>query len=59
MNSFTIAIIMTAIALFVVGSLRTLLTRQNWIKAGFEMLAVGAIAASVAYALGYWIDKIV
>lgn len=58
MNSFLIAIIMTAIALFIVGALRTLLTRQNWIKAGFEMLAVGAIAATVAYALGYWIEKI-
>ncbi len=58
-NSFVIAIIMTVIALFIVGSLRTLLTRKNWFLAGLEMLGVGAIAALVAYYIGDLLEKLV
>jgi VIT1/CCC1 family predicted Fe2+/Mn2+ transporter len=58
-NTFYTAIIMTGIALFVVGSIRTVFTKQNIIIAGLEMLGVGAIAAVVAYGLGYWIETIV
>jgi VIT1/CCC1 family predicted Fe2+/Mn2+ transporter len=58
-DGFTIAIIMTGIALFSVGALRNIFTKQNWIIAGLEMLGVGAIAAVVAYGLGYWIESVV
>jgi len=58
-NSFMVAIAMTGAALFAVGSLRTLLTRQFWFVAGLEMLGVGAIAAVVAYYLGDILEKIV
>ena len=58
-NGFRIAIIMTGVALFIVGSLRTLLTRQFWIVAGLEMLGIGALAAASAYMIGYWIESLV
>ncbi|MDP6756256.1 MAG: VIT1/CCC1 transporter family protein, partial [Patescibacteria group bacterium] len=58
-NTFYTAIIMTVFALFVVGALRNIFTKQNIIIAGLEMLGVGAIAAVVAYGLGYWIETFV
>jgi len=50
-SRFTSSIVMTIVALFVVGSARTRVTRHIWWKAGLEMLAVGAVAASVAYGI--------
>jgi VIT1/CCC1 family predicted Fe2+/Mn2+ transporter len=55
-ESFNISIVFTALALFVVGSLRTLITKRPWLVAGLEMLLVGAIAALVAYFTGRFIE---
>lgn len=49
---------MTLLTLFAVGASRALLTNQDWFYEGFEMLAVGAVAAGVAYGAGYWITGI-
>jgi VIT1/CCC1 family predicted Fe2+/Mn2+ transporter len=51
-NVFNYAILATSIALFTVGSLRARVTGMNWVKAGMEMLLVGALAAGVAYFIG-------
>jgi len=51
-SSFVWAIIFTGLALFIVGSLRALLTEKKWWLSGLEMLMVGALAASVAYVVG-------
>ncbi|MDP1709443.1 MAG: VIT1/CCC1 transporter family protein [Candidatus Komeilibacteria bacterium] len=56
---FQTAIIMTGLALFAVGSVRTIFTKKNWILAGLEMLLVGAAAAAVSYGLGYWLTLII
>lgn len=56
---FGIASVLTLGALFVVGSLRTLVTRQGWLRSGFEMLVVGALAAVVAYGVGAFIARLV
>lgn len=56
---FGFSIISTAIALFVVGSLRTVVTKGSWLKNGLEILAIGAIAALVAYLTGYGIKQLV
>lgn len=58
-NGFILAIGMTAVALFIIGSLRTFLTRHHWFVSGLEMLFVGAIAAGFAYFVGYFIEKII
>lgn len=56
---FTLSIISTGVALFLVGSLGTLVTKGNWLKSGLEMLGIGAIAAVVAYGLGALIEQII
>jgi VIT1/CCC1 family predicted Fe2+/Mn2+ transporter len=58
-NIFFLAIISTSIALFTVGSLRSLVTKTRWWIGGFEMLGVGALAALVAYFVGDLLGKIV
>jgi vacuolar iron transporter family protein len=58
-NMFLSSIAATAGALFLVGSLRTFLTKGSWLKNGLEMLGIGAIAATLAYVLGAWIERIV
>lgn len=52
------SILMTATALFLVGTLRTLVIKGNWLKNGFEILSIGAIAATAAYVLGAVIEKL-
>lgn len=52
-NAFLISCIITAISIFVVGSLRSFLIAKAWYQAGLEMLLVGGAAASVAYGVGY------
>ena len=58
-NNFYMAIVATSIALFTVGSLRTLVTRTRWWKAGFEMFAIGALAATVSYIIGDALGKLI
>lgn len=47
-----VAVAATLAILFVVGALRSAVTRLRWWRAGAEMLAVGAAAAAVSYAVG-------
>ena len=48
----------TAVAMFIIGSVRSLVTRDSWWKNGLEMLGVGAIAATVAYFAGAVIEEL-
>lgn len=58
-NVFNFAIVFTAVTLFVVGALRSRFTGRNWLIAGSEMLIVGGIAASIAYAVGHVAQSII
>ena len=49
---FPATIVLTLATLFAVGASRALITRLGWVRSGLEMLAVGALAAAVAYAIG-------
>lgn len=51
-NQFALSLLTTALTLFAVGSSRTYFMGGKWYKNGLEMLAVGMLAASVAYFLG-------
>jgi VIT1/CCC1 family predicted Fe2+/Mn2+ transporter len=51
-HRFALATVVTLVCLFCVGALRALVTELRWWLAGLEMLAVGAAAAGVAYAVG-------
>lgn len=50
--AFTTSIAVTAVAFFLVGASRTLVTDRSWYFAGGEMLVVGMLAAGVAYGAG-------
>lgn len=51
-NQFIFSLGMTAVTLFLVGWSRTYFMGGKWYKNGFEMLAVGMLAAGVAFLLG-------
>jgi VIT1/CCC1 family predicted Fe2+/Mn2+ transporter len=51
--SFEISLILTAITLFAVGSLKVLVTQTVWWKSGMEMLLVGGATALGAYLVGF------
>jgi VIT1/CCC1 family predicted Fe2+/Mn2+ transporter len=51
-NEFLISIVLSGIALFGLGAGKVLITHQNPIKSGIEMLLVGGLAAGVAYIVG-------
>jgi VIT1/CCC1 family predicted Fe2+/Mn2+ transporter len=51
-SRFPSAVALTLATLFAVGASRTLVTRAGWLRSGFEMLSVGALAAVVAFAIG-------
>lgn len=57
-QQFMISGILAAITFFLVGGIRTLITKGNFIKAGIEMLFVGGIAAGVAYGIGWGVKTI-
>lgn len=50
---FLTSCVATGLILFVVGSLRTVVTRARWFVSGLEMLIVGSLAAAVAYLVGH------
>jgi len=57
-NQFLISCIITGITLFFVGALRQIVTGVKWYM-GFEMLFVGGLSATVAYLIGWMLEKIV
>jgi len=57
-HMFLYSCIATAIVLFVVGSIRCIITHSSWWKSGLEMLLVGGIAACVSYGVGYIVSTV-
>jgi vacuolar iron transporter family protein len=52
-NQFLVACLLTGLALFSLGAVKTRVTEQNFVIAGVEMLLIGGIAAAVAYGIGF------
>ena len=50
--SFEISILLSALALFGLGTAKVRITLQNPFQSGFEMLVVGGLALGVTYAIG-------
>ena len=57
-QQFFIATLLAGIMFFSVGAARTFITKGNFLKAGLEMLVIGAIASLVAYGVGWGIKTI-
>lgn len=58
-SQLNFSVISTALGLFIVGSMRTFLTKGSWWRNGLEMLLIGSIAAIVAYFTGAFIESLV
>ena len=58
-RAFNFSIVVTGLTLFLVGSLRSLITKKPWLVAGLEMLLVGAVAAAAAYFTGDFIKRLI
>ncbi len=46
------SVLMTAAALFAVGTAKTIMIKGNWIKGGIEMMLVGMLVAFTGYSIG-------
>jgi vacuolar iron transporter family protein len=57
-NAFAWSAVMTGIAFFVVGALKSRFVDQAWWRSGVETLVVGGIAAALAYAVGALLQNI-
>ena len=58
-SNFHLSMVSTALTLFFIGSLRTIVTKGHWWKNGLEMLFIGAIAAAAAYATGAFVERLI
>ena len=58
-NGFISAIIVTGVALFVVGAfLGHLVLRRHWLVLGFQMLLIGGTASILAYGIGNLVERL-
>ena len=51
-DAFVPALSASAVVFFVIGSMKSRWSPQSWCRSGLETLAVGSVAAAVAYASG-------
>lgn len=58
-TAFTFSLAMSGVALFILGSAKVVVTRGNPLRSGLEMLAVGSLAAGVAFIIGVVLKGII
>ena len=52
-NTFTLSVIFTSIAFFIVGSVKGRIIGERWFYSALETLFIGGAAAAIAYLVGY------
>ena len=52
-NVFNVAIILTGITFFILGSVKVKITGKNWVTSGIETLVIGGVTALVAWLIGH------
>lgn len=55
---FGISCVLTAVMLFILGALKSMMTTRSWWVSGFEVLAVGTLVAGVAFGIGVLIENL-
>ena len=58
-GTFSLACVLTLLALFFVGFLKGYFVKQNRFYAGFKTMMIGAIAAGISYGIGFYIESLV
>ena len=58
-DRFMSSLVLTLLAMFVVGASRALIANVRWWQAGLEMLGLGAVVAALAYGSGAVVGSIV
>ena len=58
-HMFLISAIASGISFFIVGGIRTVVTKKGFVFSGIEMLLVGGIAAGIAYTIGAVVQSVV
>jgi vacuolar iron transporter family protein len=51
-----ISVILTVCALFLVGWVKTIFTKRNWLKSGLEIALVGIAAGFIGYLIGWLVS---
>ena len=51
-DALKISILATMASLFGIGAMKTIFSRKNWIRSGFEMMIIGASASAITYLIG-------
>lgn len=59
MDAMKFSIIATLASLFGVGAMKTIFSRKNWIRSGFEMMVIGASASAITYLIGTLFSSII
>jgi VIT1/CCC1 family predicted Fe2+/Mn2+ transporter len=57
-TAFAASVVLAGAALFALGAAKVYVTGRNPIRSGLEMLAVGGLAAAVAYVVGAFLKSI-
>jgi VIT1/CCC1 family predicted Fe2+/Mn2+ transporter len=55
---FLISCVLTGLAFFAIGSLKSRFVDQHWILSGAETLGIGTAAALLAYGVGFWLKHL-
>lgn len=58
MGSFSLSCLMTGVAFVIIGLFKGYLSRASMIASGLQTLALGTIAALIAYGVGAWLAGI-
>ena len=58
-EAFRVSIVLTFVALFILGASKCKITNRGWFKSGVETLVIGGVAAGAAYYIGYVISGLV
>ena len=58
-HAFIYSVIFTGISFFIIGIVRGKIVKRSLLRTGINTLAVGGIAASVAYIIGYLLGVVV